>query len=60
MTKDVDALLTFFCSIFRGIHFSNVSQVLAAYVNIIQALWIYAHDNLGFAGIKILFRGKLG
>eukprot|EP00831_Metopus_contortus_P048328 TRINITY_DN3936_c0_g1_i15.p5 TRINITY_DN3936_c0_g1~~TRINITY_DN3936_c0_g1_i15.p5 ORF type:complete len:109 (-),score=9.05 TRINITY_DN3936_c0_g1_i15:32-358(-) len=46
LTKDVDALLTFFCSIFRGIHFSNVSRVLVAYVNIIQALWVYARDCL--------------
>lgn len=60
LTKDVDALLTFFCSIFRGIHFSNVSRVLVAYVNIIQALWVYARDCLKFSGIKILFRGKLG
>ena len=60
ITKDVDYLLLFFCSIFRGIHFSNVSRVLVAYINILQALWIYARDCLRFAGIKILFRGKLG
>lgn len=26
----------------------------------IQALWVYARDDLSFSGIKILFRGKLG